>query len=130
MRNMHENEIGKCIVDTAIQIHRNIGPGLLEKVYEAILAEQLAKQGFNVKRQVAIPINYQGIKFVEAFRADLVIENKVIIELKCVENLNNSHRKQLLTYLRLSEMHLGYLLNFSVSLMKNGISRTVNNLTV
>ena len=129
MRIMHENDIGKCIVDTAIQIHRNIGPGLLEKVYEAILANQLTEQGFNVKRQVAIPIHYQGIKFDEAFRADLIIENKVIVELKCVENLNNSHKKQLLTYLRLTDIHLGYLLNFNEYLMKNGINRTVNRLT-
>jgi len=130
MRKMHENEIGNHIVDTAVQIHQEIGPGLLEKVYEAILVNQLRELGFKVERQVAIPINYQGIEFDEAFRADIIIDNKVIIELKCVENINNSHKKQLLTYLRLSEIHLGYLLNFSESLMKRGISRTVNNLIV
>ncbi len=116
---MHENEIGKNIIDTAISIHREIGPGLLETVYEVILADQLQQRGFNIG----------GTKFDEDFRADLIIEDKVIIELKCVENLNNSHKKQLLTYLRLTGIHLGYLLNFSESLMKNGIIRTVNHLT-
>ena len=125
---MEENEIGKCIVDIAIQIHREMGPGLLESVYEAILAHQLRQRNFDIKRQVAIPIEYRGLRFDEGFRADLIVDNKVIIELKCVEKLNNAHRKQLLTYLRLTEMHLGYLLNFSESLMKYGIHRTVNNL--
>ena len=125
---MEENEIGKCIVDIAIQIHREMGPGLLESVYEAILAHQLRQRNFDVKRQVAIHIEYRGLRFDEGFRADLIVDNKVIVELKCVEKLNNAHRKQLLTYLRLTEMHLGYLLNFSESLMKHGIHRTVNNL--
>jgi len=125
---MEENEIGKCIVDIAIQIHREMGPGLFETVYETILAHQLRQRNFDVKRQVAIPIEYRGLRFDEGFRADLIIDNKVIVELKCVEKLNNAHRKQLLTYLRLTEMHLGYLLNFSESLMKYGIHRTVNNL--
>ena len=125
---MLENEIGKCIVDIAIQVHRETGPGLLETVYEAILAHQLRQRGFQVKRQVAIPIEYRGLRFDEGFRADLIVENKVIVELKCVEKLNNAHKKQLLTYLGLTGMHLGYLLNFSESLMKNGINRMVNRL--
>ena len=125
---MQENAIGKSVIDLAIDIHRETGPGLLETVYEVILADQLQKQGFKVKRQVAIPIEYHGIRFKEGFRADLIVENKVIIELKCVEKLNNSHKKQLLTYLRLTGIHLGYLLNFSESLMKHGIHRTVNRL--
>ena len=125
---MQENEIGKSIIDNAINIHREIGPGLLETVYEVILADQLKNQGFKVNRQVAIPIEYRGIRFEEGFRADLIVENKIIIELKCVEKLNNSHKKQLLTYLRLTGIHLGYLLNFSESLMKHGIHRTVNRL--
>ena len=125
---MIENEIGKCIVYGAVQVHRETGPGLLETVYEIILANQLRQRGFQVERQVAIPIEYRGLKFDEGFRADLIVENKVIVELKCVEKLNNAHRKQLLTYLRLTEMHLGYLLNFSESLMKNGITRMVNRL--
>ena len=125
---MDENEIGKHVVDTAIQIHRETGPGLLETVYETILSNQLQIRGLEVKRQVSIPIEYRNLRFDEGFRADLLIENKVIVELKCVEKLNNAHYKQLLTYLRLTGMHLGFLLNFSESLMKNGIHRTVNNL--
>ena len=115
---MQTNDIGTSIIDAAINIHRELGPGLLETVYEVILADQLRRKGFKVKRQAAIPIEYHGIRFEESFRADLIIENKVIIEIKCVEKLNNSHKKQLLTYLRLTGMHLGYLLNFSEFLMK------------
>ncbi len=125
---MQENKIGTNIIDTAINIHRELGPGLLETVYEVILADQLQKRGFKIKRQMVIPVEYHGIRFEEGFRADLIVEDRVIIELKCVEKLNNSHKKQLLTYLRLTGMHLGYLLNFSESMMKNGIIRTVNNL--
>ena len=127
-REMEENEIGKCIVDTAVHIHRETGPGLLETVYEIILAHQLRQQGLEVIRQVAIPIEYRGLRFEEGFRADLIIESKVIVELKCIERLNNAHKKQLLTYLRLTGMHLGYLLNFSGSMMKTGIHRMVNRL--
>ena len=125
---MDENEIGKYIIDSAINIHQELGPGLLETVYEVILANQLQQKGLKVERQKAIPIEYGGIRFNEGFRADLIIENKVIVELKCVVKLNNAHKKQLLTYLRLTGLHLGYLLNFSHSLMKDGIHRTVNNL--
>lgn len=123
---MKENEIGSIVIDLAIQIHRETGPGLLETVYEVILANQLRQRGLQVDRQSPIPIEYRGIKFNEGFRADLIVENKVIIELKCVEKLNNAHKKQLLTYLKLSGLHLGYLLNFSEPLMKDGITRTVN----
>ena len=125
---MIENEIGRNVVDIAVQIHRESGPGLLETVYEVILAHQLRQRGFQVERQVAIPIEYRGFRFDEGFRADIIVENRVIVELKCVEKLNNAHKKQLLTYLRLTGMHLGFLLNFSESLMKNGIIRTVNGL--
>ena len=125
---MTENEIGKSIVGGAVQVHRETGPGLLETVYEISLAHELHQRGFEVERQVAIPIEYQGLRFDEGFRADLIVEHKVIIELKCVERLNNAHRKQLMTYLRLTGLHLGYLLNFSESLMKNGITRMVNRL--
>ena len=123
---MIENEIGKSVVDIAVQIHRESGPGLLETVYEVILAHQLRQRGFQVERQVVIPIEYRGLRFDEGFRADIIVENKVIVELKCVEKLNNAHKKQLLTYLRLTGMHLGFLLNFSESLMNDGIIRTVN----
>jgi GxxExxY protein len=125
---MTENEIGKHLVDLAVQIHRELGPGLLEIVYEAILAHELKRQGIHVERQIPVAIKYRELRFNEAFRVDLFIENKVIVELKCVENLNYAHKKQLLTYLRLTETKLGYLLNFSEPLMKNGIVRIVNKL--
>ena len=123
---MIENEIGNSIVQVAIQIHREVGPGLLETVYEILMAHELRQRGLQVERQAAVPIKYRGIRFEEAFRADIIVENKVIVELKCVQKLNNAHKKQLLTYLRLSGLHLGYLLNFSEPLMKDGINRTVN----
>ena len=125
---MTEDEIGAQVVDVAVQIHREIGPGLVETVYEAILAHELRRRGLRVERQVPISVEYQGLKFEEGFRADLLIEHKVIVELKCVERLNNAHKKQLLTYLRLTDRRLGYLLNFSETLMKDGITRTVNRL--
>ena len=125
---MNENEIGGVIVDAAINIHRDIGPGLLESVYEVILMHKLRKRGLEVSRQVVIPIEYDGLRFAEGFRADLVIEGKVIVELKCVGKINDSHKKQLLTYLRLTGVHLGYLLNFGEELMVSGITRIVNEL--
>ena len=125
---MTENEIGTSIVETAIQIHRELGPGLLESVYEIAMAHELRQQGLKVVRQAPIAIEYQGYRFDEGFRADLIVDNMVIIELKCVERINNAHRKQLLTYLRLTGIRLGYLMNFSESLMKRGITRTVNRL--
>ncbi len=94
---MIENEIGKQIIDSAVQIHRELGPGLLEMVYEIILAHELRQRGLRIERQVPVAIKYQGLKFNEGFRADLIVENKVIVELKCVEKLNNAHKKQLLT---------------------------------
>lgn len=125
---MTEDAIGKQIVDVAVRIHREVGPGLLETVYEIILAHALRQRGLQVERQVAIPVAYQGLKFEEGFRADLLVENKVIVELKCVERLNNAHKKQLLTYLRLADKRLGYLLNFGEVLMKHGITRIVYRL--
>lgn len=125
---MNENEIGKIIVNEAIRIHQKLGSGLLESVYEIILAKQLEKKGLSVKRQVAIPIVFEGITFNEAFRADLIVNDKVIIELKSVETLNNVHKKQLLTYLKLTKMKLGYLLNFGDALMRDGIVRTINGI--
>lgn len=123
---MTEDEIGGQVVDSAVQIHREVGPCLLETVYEVLLAHELRRRGLRVERQVPIPIDYQGFKFDEGFRADLIVETKVVVELKCVERLNNAHKKQLLTYLRLADKRLGYLLNFSEALMKHGITRTVN----
>jgi GxxExxY protein len=123
-----EDRIGALLVDTAVKIHRELGPGLLESVYEAVLAHELRRRNLQVARQVPIAVVYQGLRFDEGFRADLLVEGKVIVELKCVERLNNAHRKQLLTYLRLTGLQLGFLLNFAEPLMKNGITRTVNQL--
>ena len=127
-RTLIENEIGKIVVDSAIKVHRELGPGLLESVYEAVMAHELKEAGLEVQRQVAIPIRYRDLVFEEGFRADMVVASKVILELKSVESLNNSHKKQLLTYLKLTRLKLGFLLNFSESLMKNGIVRIVNGL--
>ena len=123
-----ENEIGKAVVDSAIGVHRELGPGLLETVYEVILANELRQRGFRVERQMPIPLEFRGIKFDEVFRADIVIEGKVIIELKSVEQVNRAHKKQLHTYLRLTGYKLGFLLNFGERLMKMGITREVNGL--
>ena len=127
--NMEEDEIGRTVVEVAVQVHRAIGPGLLETVYEVILAHELRRRGLHVERQVPIPIAYEGLKFEEGFRVDLIVEHKVIVELKCVEKIVNAHKKQLLTYLRLADKRLGYLLNFSGTLMKNGITRIANGLS-
>jgi GxxExxY protein len=123
---MKEDDIGTLVIKTAISIHKQLGPGLLEAVYEAILAQELRNQGLKVECQVPVPIKYGDLKFEEGFRADLVIENMVILELKSVETTNNAHKKQLLTYLRLTGMKVGYLLNFGEELMKTGITRTIN----
>jgi len=123
---MKENEIGTIIVDTALQIHRGMGPGLLETVYEVVLAKRLQKVGLCVERQGSIPIQFDGESFDEGFRADLIIEGLVIIELKSVEKLIPAHKKQLLTYLRLTGLKLGYLLNFGDELMKHGVHRIIN----
>lgn len=125
---MVENEIGTAIVTAAIHVHRELGPGLLESVYEVALEYELKKLGFAVKRQVSIPVRYQGISFDEGFRADLIVENKVVLELKSVQIVSAAHKKQIQTYLRLTGMKLGYLLNFGAALMKDGITRCVNGL--
>ena len=123
---MDENEIGSGIVDSAVKLHQKLGPGLLESVYEAILARSLEKRGLSIERQVAIPIEYDGETFAEGFRADPIVEDKVIVELKSVEKVSPAHKKQLLTYLKLTGLKLGYLLNFGEALMKEGITRTIN----
>ena len=125
---MTENEIGTIILDAAIYVHRQLGPGLLESVYEAILAKEIEKRGLAVERQKPIPIQFDGMKFEEGFRADIIVENKVIIELKSVEIVNPAHKKQIQTYLRLTGLKLGYLLNFGEAYMKDGITRAVNGL--
>lgn len=123
---MKENEIGKVVVDCAVRLHMELGPGLLETVYEVILAHMLQESGLRVLRQVPIPIEFRGIRFDEGFRADIVVEDKVILELKSVENVSKAHKKQVLTYLKLTGKKLGYLLNFGDELMKDGISRILN----
>jgi GxxExxY protein len=125
---MTENEIADRVMDAAFQIHRELGPGLLESVYEVILARKLTDTGLVVERQVPVPIQFQGILFDEGFRADLFVEQKVIIELKSVERLQPVHSKQLLTYLRLTGCRLGLLINFGENLMKDGFKRVVNSL--
>ncbi|MFO7601943.1 MAG: GxxExxY protein [Candidatus Desulfacyla sp.] len=123
---MKENEIGAIVVDCAVRLHRELGPGLLEVVYEVLLAHQIQETGLHVERQVPIPIEFHGIRFDEGFRADMLVERKVILELKSAENINKAHKKQVLTYLRLTGLKLGYLLNFGQALMKDGIFRIVN----
>ena len=125
---MTENEIAKIIVDACYHIHTGLGPGLLESVYEAVLANELERRGLRVQRQVAVPIVWEGQKFEEDFRADLIVGDKVIVELKSVEKIAPVHAKQLLTYLRLTDKRLGLLVNFGEALIKDGIKRVVNGL--
>lgn len=125
---MTENEIAREIVDACYQVHTGLGPGLLESVYETVLAFELAQRGLQVQRQVPVPITWKGQQFTEGFRADLIIEDKVIVELKSVEKVARVHPKQLLTYLRLTDCRLGLLVNFGEMLMKDGIKRVVNKL--
>jgi GxxExxY protein len=125
---MHENEIAKVIVDVAYQIHSRLGPGLLESVYEAVMLHEIRKRGLQADAQIPIPVVWEEVKLEIGFRADLIVERKVIVELKSVEQLAPVHKKQLLTYLRLTDCRLGLLINFGAELIKNGISRVVNNL--
>jgi GxxExxY protein len=123
-----ENEIAREVVDAAFKIHQRLGPGLLESVYEVILAYELRKRGLHADRQVPIPIIWEEIQFEEGFRADLVVEYKVIVELKSKEVVTPVDKKQVLTHLRLVDKRLGLLINFGEELIKNGISRVVNGL--
>lgn len=125
---MTENELSKIVVNTCYNIHIELGPGLLESVYEEILFVELKKIGLQVERQKEIPIIWDGQKLDLSFRADLIVENKIIIELKSVEKLNPVHYKQLMTYLKIIDLKLGLLINFNENLIKNGIKRIVNNL--
>ena len=125
---MKENELGTKILETAISIHRELGPGLLESVYEIVLLHELKALGLNVERQVPIPITYRGTRFDEGFRADLIVEGLVLLEIKSVERVIPSHKKQVQTYLRLTGIKLGYLLNFGEAVIKDGITRSVNQL--
>lgn len=125
---MTENEIAKVVVDAAFTVHTNLGPGLLESVYEKVLAYEIAKRGLSCSTQVPIAIQYEKLFLEDAFRADIIAQDKVVIELKSVEKIQPVHSKQLLTYLRLMDLKLGLLINFGEALIKNGISRVVNRL--
>ena len=126
---MTEDEISKIVLDVAFDIHRNLGPGLLESVYEAIMEYELVQtHGLKVSRQRGIPVIWKGIRLELGFRSDLIVEEKVIVELKSVEILPPVYPKQVLTHLRLTNLKLGMLINFNVALLKDGIKRIVNNL--
>lgn len=123
-----ENEIASIIVDTAYRIHLVLGPGLLESAYEAVMLYELQKQGLAVAAQVLVPVVYEEVHLDTGFRADLIVEDQVIVELKSIEKTTPIHKKQLTTYLRLSGKRLGLLINFGEELIKNGITRIVNGL--
>ena len=125
---MRESGIGTKVLEAATNVHRELGPGLLETVYEVILARELSDDGLKVERQVPVPIIYKGIRFEEGFRADIIVEKKVLLELKSVETISPAHKKQVQTYLRLTGLKLGYLLNFGEAVLKSGITRCVNGL--
>ncbi|MEO5722443.1 MAG: GxxExxY protein [Chthoniobacterales bacterium] len=123
---MTENEISRCVLDAAFQVHSKLGSGLLESVYEVVLAHELRKLGLTVERQKPMPIEYDGIRFDEAFRTDLIVDGKVIVELKSVAATTSVHAKQVLTQLRLSDLKLGLLINFGEGHLRNGIKRLIN----
>ncbi|HGJ65260.1 TPA: GxxExxY protein [bacterium] len=120
-----EQKISQNIVDSAYTVHKNLGAGLLENVYEVCFCHEIAKRGFSYQRQVSVPIIYDGIKFDEAFRIDVLVENTVICELKSVEQIKSVHNAQVLTQLRLTGKRLGFLINFNVPLIKDGIRRLI-----
>ena len=125
---MTENSIATLVVDAAFKIHKTLGPGLLESVYQAMLNQELQKRGLSVHQQVGLPVYYEGVKLEVGYRVDLIVADKVIIEVKSVETLAPVHKKQLLTYLRLMDLRLGLLINFNVNRIKDGIQRVVNGL--
>ncbi|PAM95693.1 GxxExxY protein [Flavobacterium sp. IR1] len=125
---MTENEISAIVVDVCYKIHVKLGPGLLESVYEAILYYELTQRGLNVERQKPLPVVWREVKLDIGFRADLIVENKVVLEIKSVEQLKEVHGKQVLTYLKITKMKLGLLINFNVPIIKLGIKRVVSNL--
>ena len=125
---MTENELSKVVFDCALKVHQTLGPGLLESAYEECLFYELKKFGLDVQKQKTLPLMYEEVKLDVGYRIDIMIENKVILEIKSVDALNDVHFAQLLTYLKLTECKLGLLINFNVTLIKNGIKRVVNNL--
>ena len=125
---MTENEIAKILVNIFVKVHKVLGPGLLESVYEAAICYEIAMVGLKFQRQQGIEVIYEKVKMDLGFRADIIVENKLIVEIKSIETLAPVHHKQLLTYLRLTDLKLGLLVNFNVALIKNGITRIVNGL--
>jgi GxxExxY protein len=123
---MDENEISKIVFESALKVHKILGPGLLESAYEECLFYELKKFDLNIEKQKALPLIYEEVKLDVGYRIDIIIENKFIVEVKSVESLNDVHLAQLLTYLRLSNCKLGLLINFNVSLLKNGVKRVIN----
>ena len=123
---MTENQIARQVLDAAFLVHTKLGPGLLETVFEVVLAHELRKRKLSVQRQVPMPVVYDGIRFDEAFRIDLLVGSKVIVELKSIECLSRLHAKQLLTQLRLANLKLGLLMNFGEHHLKDGIKRVIN----
>lgn len=125
---MEYNEITGMIIKTAIDIHRELGPGLLESAYHEILFYELKKQGSHVEKEVPVPVIWEDVQIDIGYKADLVVEDKIIVELKAVEKIANIHKKQLLTYLKVADKRLGLLINFNEVVLKDGITRIVNNL--
>lgn len=126
---MNENDIAKIVVDAAFKVHSKLGPGLLESAYQAILSYELKQRGLFIETEIPMPLSYDGIFLDIGYRADIIVEHLVIIELKSIEKMSDVHKKQLLTYLRVSNLHLGLLINFGAPLIKDGIIRVVNGLT-
>lgn len=124
---MHENDLGTLVLDAAFEVHKTLGPGLLESAYEHCLAFELLQKGLNIKTQCPLPLVYKDVKLDCGYRLDVVVEDKIVVEVKAVEALNDIHLAQMLTYLKLTGCKLGYLLNFNVLLFKSEIRRVVNN---
>jgi GxxExxY protein len=125
---MTENEISKIVLDSAIQVHRALGPGLLESAYQKCLAYELDQQGLFIETEKGLPLVYKEVEMEIGYRVDIFVNNKVVIEIKSVDALNDIHLAQVLTYLKLSDSKLGLLINFNTNLLKNGFRRVVNNL--
>jgi len=125
---MHLNEMARIVVDTALAIHRKLGAGLLEAVYQEILHHELRKRGLRVVKEAPIPLEWEGEELETVYRADLLVENELIVELKSIEHVGRMHKKQVLTYLRLADKRLGLLINFGERLLKDGITRIANNM--
>ena len=125
---MSENELSRIVFDCALKVHQHLGPGLLESAYEECLFYELRKVGLDVQKQKPLPLVYEEVKLNVGYRIDILVENKIILEIKSVDALNDIHFAQLLTYLKLTNCKLGLLINFNVILIKNGIKRVVNNL--